>query len=254
MIVSPLVLWITFQLLRKNMSDTKSKQRWFPLESNPNLINEYVQKLGFDTSLYQFADVFSTEDWALQMIPQPVAAVIMLYPLTDKQESQYDQDNVAEDALESVWFIQQRIGNACGTIGLLHAVLNTPEGLRSFPEDSWLYNFQQECPIPLDPIRKAEILEGDEKIATMHDQATASESNQTDRGNLDDEIITHFVALVCVNDKLYELDGRKRAPVLHGKTTQMDLLKDACGVVRKYMERDPEEMRFTILALAPKQG
>lgn len=216
-------------------------------------MNEYIRKLGFDTSLYGLTDVFSTEDWALTMIPQPVVAVLMLYPLTEKLTAQETQDNIDPTSMEKVWFTKQRIGNACGTIGLLHAMLNAPEALRAFPQDSWLYGFQQETPKVLDPVRKAEILEGDEKIATHHDEATSSEGNQTDRGNIDDRLITHFVALVNVNDTLYELDGRKEGPVNHGKTSATTLLQDACGVVKQFMSRDPEEMRFTILALAPKQ-
>jgi ubiquitin carboxyl-terminal hydrolase L3 len=233
------------------MASTSPKQRWFPLESNPDLINKYITGLGFDTSLYQFVDVFSTEEWALQMIPQPVVAIVMLYPLTEKQTS-HDEEKLALQASDKVWFIKQRIGNACGTIGLLHSLLNVPEPLRAFSPNSWLQSFQEDCPAPLDPIAKAERLEGDKKIATMHDDATASTENATDRGSLDDRLITHFVALVNVNNKLYELDGRKHGPVCHGETTEMNLLQDACAVVKTFMDRDPGEMRFTILALAPR--
>ena len=233
--------------------NTGKDQRWFPLESNPALMNSYVQKLGFDTSLYEFQDVFSTEEWALQMIPQPVAAVVMLYPLTPQLTSFESQDSTVLDKADSVWFIKQRIGNACGTIGLLHAIMNAPEGLRFFPQGSWLEDFAQDCPSPLDPVKKAEKLEGNKAIAKLHDEATSSESNQTSRGSLDDKVIAHFVALVHVDGVLYEMDGRKDGPIAHGKTSPMTLLADSCKVVREFMERDPGEMRFTILALAPKQ-
>ena len=33
-------------------------QRWFPLESNPDLMNSYIEKLGFNTNRYHFVDVF----------------------------------------------------------------------------------------------------------------------------------------------------------------------------------------------------
>jgi ubiquitin carboxyl-terminal hydrolase L3 len=92
-------------------------------------------------------------------------------------------------------------------------------------------------------------LEGDTKIASLHEAATAE--GQTDRGSLDQKIITHFIALVHVSGTLYELDGRKAGPVRHGPTTPETLLQDACKVVQQFMERDPGEMRFTILALAP---
>ena len=50
----------------------------------------------------------------------------MLYPLTEKQTSFVDGDSELKDAgtyNDDVWFIKQRIGNACGTIGLLHALM-----------------------------------------------------------------------------------------------------------------------------------
>ena len=225
------------------------------MESNPTLINKYISKLGFDTSLYEFVDVFSTEEWALEMIPQPVAAVLMLYPLTETQESAPRNDVVAKDDMkDKVWFIKQRIGNACGTIGLLHSILNTPDGIRQnfIQPDSWLSQFQHSCPIPLDPISKATILEEDTKIAKYHDEATSSSENATNRGDINDEVETHFIALVCVDNKLYELDGRKDGPILHGETTPTTLLQDSCQVIKQFMARDPDEMRFTITAMAPK--
>ena len=126
---------------------TTKKKRWFPLESNPALINSYIRKLGYDTSLYEFVDVFSTEDWALDMIPQPVAAVMLLYPLTENQikPEVTASDVVATEAMQDkVWFTKQRIGNACGTIGLLHSLLNLPEPLRMFELGSWLEKYSKD--------------------------------------------------------------------------------------------------------------
>jgi ubiquitin carboxyl-terminal hydrolase L3 len=223
-------------------------------------MNGYIQTLGFDTDLYNFVDVISTDDWALEMIPQPVVAVVMLYPLTEKQ-LEHEKNEAAAAAAptgdasttsENVWFIKQRIGNACGTIGLLHSLLNTPEPLNQFQPNSWLQTFKLSCESQT-PVRRAEILEADDTIATLHDAATASEQNATSRGGLDDDIITHFIALVCVNGVLYELDGRKAGPIAHGTTSAATLLTDACRVIRDFMTRDPDEIRFTILALAPNQ-
>jgi len=239
-------------------TETK-KKKWFPLESNPALLNTYAGKLGFETSLYQFVDVFSTEDWALAMIPPGAVAVVFLYPITPVQEEHREkerdeimqQDNVDD----SVWHIKQRIGNACGTIGILHALANIPEPLKvaAIPADSWLGNFYDSCPAQLSSIAKAEILENDEEIEKKHDSATSDSQNQTNRGALDDQLETHFVAIVNVNGGLYELDGRKEKPIRHGDTTQDTFLKDCAKVVQVFMDRDPDEMRFTILALAPTQ-
>jgi Ubiquitin carboxyl-terminal hydrolase, family 1 len=45
---------------------------WLPLESNPDVMNDYVGKMGLDLTKISFHDVMSTEDWALEMIPRPV--------------------------------------------------------------------------------------------------------------------------------------------------------------------------------------
>lgn len=37
-------------------------KRWIPLESNPIVLNEYVKKLGFDTSKYAFCDILGLDE------------------------------------------------------------------------------------------------------------------------------------------------------------------------------------------------
>jgi Ubiquitin carboxyl-terminal hydrolase, family 1 len=58
---------------------------------------------------------------------------------------------------DDVWFIMDNIRNACGTLALLHALLNTPESLRSVAihPDSWLHAFHQDCPVILSSAAKA---------------------------------------------------------------------------------------------------
>lgn len=251
-----LILLTLFVLLQTISTMGK---KWFPLESNPTLLNSFIAKLGFDTSIYSFTDVFSTEDWALDMIPQGTTAVVFLYPLTKVQEdhrSSEQEELMKKEIDQSVWHIKQRIGNACGTIGILHALANIPDSLKvaAISENSWLDKFYNACPTSMSSIEKAEVLENDDEIATKHDAATQDSQNQTGRGQLEDKLETHFVALVNVNGKVYELDGRKEKPVCHGDTKEETFLKDAASVVQKFMNRDPGEMRFTILAFAPTQN
>ncbi len=66
----------------------------------------------------------------------------------------------------------------------------------------------------------------------------------------DQEVLTHFICFTTVNGNLYELDGRKKTAINHGPSSSETLLSDACNVIKQFMQRDPEEMRFTILALA----
>ena len=73
--------------------EEESSSNWQPLESNPEVINEFIKDLGFDTSKYRLTDVLSTEDWAQEMVPQPVKAVFFLYPISQVQEEFRKKEN-----------------------------------------------------------------------------------------------------------------------------------------------------------------
>jgi len=42
-------------------------------------------------------------------------------------------------------------------------------------------------------------------------------------------------------------------PICHGPTTSETILNDSVSIIKKFMERDPDEVRFTILALAKSE-
>lgn len=44
--------------------------------------------------------------------------------------------------------------------------------------------------------------------------------------------------------------GRKRFLINHGKTSDEMLLEDAIEVCKKFMEHDPDELRFNAIALS----
>ena len=197
------------------------------------------------------------------MIAQPVSAVLVLFPTEGdkvkqrRREIHEEKANSETAATRSpnLWYAKQRIRNACGTMAMLHALANCPKQIRevSIQSSSWLSSFLHKCPASLPPEQKAEILESDTELERMHDHATGALCNATSRGALSDKVDTHFVTFVCVDRKLYELDGRvDEGPICHGETTQDNLLRDTCEVIKRLMEADPSEMRFTLVALAPK--
>jgi ubiquitin carboxyl-terminal hydrolase L3 len=102
--------------------------QWLPLESNPDVMNNYIEKLGVPTA-WSFTDVWGLDADALSFVPRPVLAVLVLFPLT----AEYEKFRLEEEAritaegqkvTSSLCFIRQTIGNSCGTIGLLHALAN----------------------------------------------------------------------------------------------------------------------------------
>ena len=49
------------------------------------------------------------------------------------------------------------------------------------------------------------------------------------------------------------MDGRKSFPINHGPSSREMLLKDSCKVIQQFMNRDPTDLRFTIVALGGLQ-
>eukprot|EP00622_Pseudochattonella_farcimen_P008032 FR744180.1.p2 GENE.FR744180.1~~FR744180.1.p2 ORF type:complete len:119 (+),score=6.69 FR744180.1:183-539(+) len=99
---------------------------WLPLESNPEVLNQFVQNMGFPVENYQSMDVFGTEDWAIEMVPSPVIGVVFLYPFLDPTDQYREAEAariVSEGQIvdESVYYLLHTVGNACGSIGFLHA-------------------------------------------------------------------------------------------------------------------------------------
>jgi len=93
---------------------------------------------------------------------------------------------------------------------------------------------------------RAQALELNSDIEVEHQQVASeakSDVNHEVNANL------HFNCFVHVDGSLYELDGRKKFPIHHGKTTQKSLLKDAVNVIKQFMARDPKEIRWNMAVL-----
>ncbi|OQS00212.1 ubiquitin carboxyl-terminal hydrolase [Thraustotheca clavata] len=238
------------------MSTEERSKRWFPLESNPNVMNDYIRRMGVpDDCEYEFCDVYSTEDWALDMVLRPVLAVIMLFPIKAHTEefAKGQQERIVKGGQyvsPNVYFMKQTVGNACGTVGILHALGNVKDAIK-FREGSFLDTFFKSTRGKT-PEEIAAILEEDDELEENH--TSAAQEGQSDQlEHVDDPINTHFVCFTTVDDKLYELDGRKAFPINHGLSSDDLVLENACNIINGYMQRDEGEIRFTIVALAKKQ-
>mmetsp|Transcript_18872 Transcript_18872/g.49358 ORF Transcript_18872/g.49358 Transcript_18872/m.49358 type:complete len:104 (+) Transcript_18872:41-352(+) len=92
--------------------------------------------------------------------------------------------------------------------------------------------------------------EGAPDIEDAH-QAAAAGGDSAPPEDLEN-INLHFVTFVHKDGCLYELDGRKSAPVNHGPSSQATLLSDACGVVRQFMQRT-DSLNFNLVAFSSAQ-
>jgi ubiquitin carboxyl-terminal hydrolase L3 len=223
---------------------------WIPLESNPEVMNEFLGKIGVPNNL-QICDIFGFEPDLLEMVPKPVKAVLLLFPVSRQSEdfriAQVRKiEEHGQELPPGVWFTTQTIGNACGTIGLLHAVGNNLDTLGPLPEGSWSHKFFANS-LDADADARAALLQNDESIGEVHaDAAQAGQSAVPDRP---EDCMLHFVCFIEKGGFLLELDGRKPFPVNHGPCTADDLLGAAIQVIKNdFMATDPGSNLFSTVA------
>lgn len=223
--------------------------RWLPLESNPDVMNKFVTNLGLKPS-WSFVDVIGLEPELLAMLPQPTCALLLLFPTNDKyRDFKKEQEEKAlkdgQEVSPNVYFMKQTIGNACGTIAIIHSIANNTDVLEF--EDGFLKTFIESTK-SLSPEEKGANLEANESISEAH-EAFAQEG-QTEAPSADEHVDLHFVAIVQKDGCLYELDGTKSFPINHGTTAKDTFLQDAAEVCKEYMRRDPKALNFTVVALS----
>jgi len=220
---------------------------WIPLESNPDVINKYARTLGLEKG--HFCDVFGLDDDLLNFVEGKCLAFILLFPITQKYEeyrAKEDETLPTDYDKDSIYFMKQTVGNACGTIGIIHAIANNRTSLMIKP-NSALHNFIAGSQ-GKDPAEAAQIFADDESIRGAHE--SAGNEGQTSAPGQNEIVNLHFVAITQIGDKMFELDGRKSAPVCHGERDQSRTFKQsAAAICKKFMQRDPEENRFSMLAL-----
>ena len=225
---------------------------WIPLESNPEVMNEFLTKIGVPDKL-QICDIesFDPDSGLLEMVPKPVKAVLLCFPVSPQSEDFRSAQvtkiqKLGQKLPPGVWFTTQTIDNACGTIGLLHAVGNNLDALGPLPEGSWSQKFFANS-LDADAEARAALLQSDDSIAGVH--ADAAQQGQGKVPDRPQDCMLHFVCFVEKGGFLLELDGRKPFPINHGPCTADDVLTAAIDVIKRdFIATDPGSNLFSTVA------
>ncbi|XP_063239518.1 ubiquitin carboxyl-terminal hydrolase isozyme L3 isoform X2 [Bacillus rossius redtenbacheri] len=212
-------------------------------------MNKFLHNLGVPPK-YELVDVYGLDEDVLATIPRPVLSVILLFPWHEKyQEYAASQEKEilerGQEVSEKVYFLKQVISNACGSIALVHSVGNNTNTIEL--EDGPLKQFLEDS-ATLSPEQRGEhLMLHAEGIISAHKEVALEGQTQAPDENV--PVNFHFVAFVHKDGHLYELDGRKTFPINHGESSPDTLLEDAAKVCKQYMDRDPENIQFTVVAL-----
>ena len=220
-----------------------------------------VRELGLSPTL-QWHDVFSlTEPSLLEFLPRPAVALLVVFPVTETYEKFRREEDAPKEEYtgsgpgeEVVWF-RQTIRNACGLIGLLHAITNGAAREHIVP-GSDLDKLLQAA-IPLTPNKRADLLYESKSLEAAH--ATAAQKGDSTAPQAEAAIDLHFVAFIkSQNGDLWELDGRRKGPLNRGKLGPEDDVLSEKGQelgVQAFLGREARagggDLRFSVVMLGP---
>ncbi|KAJ4360301.1 uncharacterized protein N0V89_000862 [Didymosphaeria variabile] len=231
------------------------------LENNPQVMNHFAYALGLDKSL-SFYDIYSLDDPdLLAFIPRPALALLVIIPLTptwneartaeDRDKPEYAGKGEEEPV---IWFTQT-IGNACGSIGLTHALLNSDASKRIHP-GSALDRIRKEA-LPKAMAERAKVLEESSAFEKAHAEAVKLGDTEAPTPASDKHTGQHFVTFVKGKDgHLWELEGSRKGPLDRGALEKdEDVLSPAAlekglGRLMKIEAEKGGDLRFSAIALA----
>jgi len=180
---------------------------WCTIESDPGVFTSLCEEIGIKG--VQFEEIYGLDgDSFAQLEADKIHGLVFLF----KWEKQTDDRQPSMD--NRVFFAQQVIHNACATQAILNCLLNAPREKVELGKP--LTDFL-EFTAALDPQMKGLALGNSELIRKAHNSFRQQSSFEMEKDDKDEKgDAFHFVGYVCVDNKVYELDGLKAGPILVG--------------------------------------
>jgi ubiquitin carboxyl-terminal hydrolase L3 len=237
-----------------------STDAWEPLEGTPDVFTGLAKELGLDTTRWHFCDVLGLDNELLSLVPDGAAALIFLYPTTDKDIDLYL--NRTEDSFlvpNGAHFIRQIVGGTCGTIAVFHALANGTQCHDSILSGTVLEVLLNEDAVLHDAddvMSRSRRFVNSGAVRKAHDAAVAAAIREggTRRPAAGKRQGRHFITFVNCNNHLLELDGRRPKPTCRKITSEATFLRDAANEVKAIVAatQDPLiHVRCTLVALVP---
>ena len=226
-----------------------------PIDSDPFVFSYLAKRLGVSSAV-TFHDVYSlTEPDLLALIPRPVHALIINCPGASYRGARAEENastppyNGTGDT--PVLWIKQNIHEACGTMAILHSVLNGPARKHVIPGSTLAQLYEAMVPLEREP--RAKVLEDSLELEEAHAAAAdLGQSAAPELGNMDTD--GHFLAFVRGDDgHLWELCGYAPAPVDRGALDEGEdaLSEKAVKLgVGAFLEKAQGSHSFSIIAVS----
>lgn len=238
-------------------------------ENEPEVMNTLARRVGLAPHTLEFHEIISLEEPnLLGPILRPVLALLVIIPMTpawkayrqaEDAEMLANAHQTADTHAKPIWF-PQIIGNACGSIGLVHCLLNVPAdaGHSHILPDSVLARIRDAAMSLKSSEDCAKLLYDDEEFGLLHQSVAAM--GQSSMSVAEDGGFTgHFVAFVKGADgHFWELEGDRQGPVdlgvLEAEEDVLSARALAMGIGRimALESNGGTDLRFSCLALTRK--
>ncbi|CAD5225943.1 unnamed protein product [Bursaphelenchus okinawaensis] len=218
--------------------------QWLPLESNPDVFNDFLTRIGVKKA--KCVDVYGFDDELISFIPKPHLALILCYPdykkVDEIMKPVYDKVS-AEGAIvpDKIFFMKQKISNACGTFALFHSIAQNTDKL-DIGQGSFAKWFEDAKKVGVD--ERSDVLAKSNDITEQHETSAAAGDTDADPNTVEH----HFITYCNIDGTLYEIDSRQPFPRACGQTSQDSLLKDAGAAAKELMDK-LGNVSFSALAL-----
>lgn len=195
----------------KEVKEVKSvKYDWPPLESDPEIFNEYFHNLGLKKTAF-FKEMLSLTDYKeFLSINGPIIGVILNFSRTDKKNDTIPVSNILPT--DKMPFYMKQISDldaACGVIAALHAFGNSN---LIYEKNSVLEEFFEKSK-GMNYVERAEFLNNNVKFKKAH-TVFAGKGQTSIENETKNDYVGHYVCFVNWDNKLIELDGMKNGPVV----------------------------------------
>jgi ubiquitin carboxyl-terminal hydrolase L5 len=228
-------------------------EEWCTIESDPGVFTQLCEEIGVKG--VQFEEIYGLEPEALAATGTDPAKIFGLVFLFKWKKEAVERPTVqAEDY--GIFFAQQVIQNACATQAILNILMNQPQ--EKLEVGVTLTDFKN-FSAGLDSAMKGEVLNNSEVIRKAHNSFRHQSSfeivkDENEKGG----DAFHFVGYVCVDKKVYELDGLQKGPILVGDApTEGPWYETALAEIKRRTEtyqkaasgEDAVELRFNLMAI-----
>mmetsp|Transcript_7205 Transcript_7205/g.7444 ORF Transcript_7205/g.7444 Transcript_7205/m.7444 type:complete len:233 (-) Transcript_7205:63-761(-) len=229
--------------------EKKTVFHWPPLESDPEIFNNYMYKIGLSKEC-SFGELWGLDEEMLSLAPQPLYAVIINY-VRGENKFVYDESKKLKSS-EVPFFMLQcgELDNACGLIAAIHSIGSNLNKLK-LEKNSILEKFYEACK-DKDPKERATYLENMNDFKEQHTGfAVQGQSKLCEK---QEEVPGHFIAFCLLGNKLVELNGIMGAPYLIEENVKENefLIKTAEEVKKRLSNKNITD-QLSMLFLSKEQ-